>query len=138
MPTPVTVTMPCPREKASRLFINVDGATATYRCAGCEWTYTVGTQAPTGTTNATATAGVSTSLGVASGGASFTSGMFLAVGTGTAAEVVQVVGTATATVIPVPGGFVRTHNSGTTFGQLLLTPQQTATDKVPSAPGWGF
>src|SRR5215475_1177311 len=129
----------CPRCKTLRLFVNESQSGTGYFCAGCEWDFTIGTQAPTGTTNAAITAGVSVTLSVASGGASFTNGMLLMVDGGTTAEVVQVVGSATGTSIPVPGGFSLNHGSAAPFGQLLLTPQNlTAGNRVPNNPPWGF
>jgi len=112
----------------------------TARCSGCEWTFSLSTQSPTGTTNAAITAGVSTALSVASGGASFTSGMYLLVDTGQNAEVVKVSGTPTGTSVPVPGGFVRSHNSAVTFGQLLISSTYSGAgqEQVPAAAPYGF
>jgi hypothetical protein len=129
---------PCPRCKIQRLFNNVSQGSTLYSCNGCEWRFNIGTQAPTGTTNAAITAGVNTTISVASGGASFTNLMYLMVDGGTSAEVVRVVGTATGTSIPVPGGFAQSHNSGASFGQLLLTPASVTAQRVPANPGWGF
>lgn len=113
----------CPRCWFLRLFVNMSQGGVTYKCSGCDWTFTFGTQAPTGTTNAVITAGTSTAIPVASGGASFTNGMVLLLDTGSNAEVVTVVGTPTATSIPVPlASFTKNHSSAATFGQLLLTP----------------
>lgn len=125
---PAGVVARCPRCWALRSFSNVSGGGITYRCGGCEWTFTFGTQAPTGTTNAVLTAGGGT-ISVASGGASFTNGMILLLDTGTNAEVVTVNGSATGTSIPVAGGqtgqtrggLLRGHSSGVTFGQLLVS-----------------
>jgi hypothetical protein len=138
MPVPVIGQATCPRCKTRRSFLNTDGSTPLYRCAGCEWLFTLGTQAPTGTTNAAITAGVTTALPVASGGTSFTNGMFVLVDTGTAEELVQVTGVPTGTSVPVLGGFARNHNSGAAIGQVLLTPATTTAERVPSAPAWGF
>ena len=137
----------CPRCKAMRMFADVSGGGTLYRCGGCEWTFTLGTQAPTGTTNAAASQG-GNAISVASGGASFTNGMFILMDTGTSTELLVVNGSATGTSIPVAGqwagesqgGFGKAHNSGATFGQLLLSSTYGATgqEAVPSAPGWGF
>src|SRR5260221_12574950 len=102
---PAAQALTCPRCKVLRKFVNVDTATL-YRCGGCEWYFTLGTQAPAGTDTATLAAG-GTALTVASGGASFTNGMLLLFYTGVNAEVLRVTSTATATNIPV-----RTANRG--------------------------
>jgi hypothetical protein len=109
------------------------------RCSGCEWTFSFTTQSPTGTTNAAITAGSSTAISVASGGASFTNGMKLLLDTGQNAEVVTVTGTPTATSIPVPR-FVRSHNSAVTFGQLLISSTYSGAgqEQVPAAAPYGF
>lgn len=143
---PADVTITCPRCKALRTFIDVNGATQ-YRCSGCEWLFTLTTIAPTGTTNAARAPGTAT-LPVASGGASFTNGMSLLVDNGTSAEVVQVNGVPTGTSVPVAGqwtgetrdGLAKNHNSGITFGQLALTPAAggVGQEAVPANPGWGF
>jgi hypothetical protein len=143
---PSDVTITCPRCKVLRTFIDINGATL-YRCAGCEWQFTLTTVAPTGTTNASRAPGTAT-LPVASGGASFTNGMTLLVDTGTSAEVVQVNGTPTGTSVPVAGqwtgetrdGLAKNHNSGATFGQLSLTPTLGSVGEtgVPANPSWGF
>jgi hypothetical protein len=135
MGSPATYTLYCPRCLASRLFFNIDGASFTYRCGGCEWAFLLGTQSPTDTTNAAITAGSSTALSVASGGASFTSGMLILVDTGSGAEVVTS-GTGTGTSIPVPGGFVKNHLSGVAIGQLLLSPAQSAVDADTPVSAW--
>jgi hypothetical protein len=128
----------CPRCKALRPFTSIDGGTG-YNCAGCEWYFTFGTQAPTGTTNAAITAGTNTTLSVASGGASFTNGMFLWCDTGLNTELVKVTGSPTGTSIPIPAGFIKNHLTAMAFGQLLITPTyQAAGERVPNAPGWGF
>jgi hypothetical protein len=116
--TPAAYLLPCPRCHFTRRFPMSDNITG--RCSGCEWTFSLGTQSPTGTTNAAITAGVSTAIPVASGGASFTNGMYLLLDTGQAAEVVRVTGSPTGTSVPVPV-FVRNHNSAVTFGQLLIS-----------------
>lgn len=136
---PVTTTVVCPREKVVRLFRAVDGQ-ALYACTACEWTFTLGTQSPTGTINAAATAGSTSALGVASGGASFTNGMYVLVDTATGIEVVQVSGTPTGTSIPLKGAVAKSHNSGAAIGQLLVTPasHNAGQDAVPNPPGWGF
>lgn len=130
----------CPRCKILRMFKNISQGAQFYSCNGCEWPFTITTQAPTGVTNAVITAGVSTTISVASGGASFTNGMVLMVDGGTSAEVVTVVGTPTGTSIPVPGGFVQNHSSASSFGQLLIVPTLLGTglERVPANPGYGF
>jgi hypothetical protein len=116
--------------------VNVDGG-INFFCAGCEWRWVMSTQAPTGALNAGVAVGA-VALPVASGGASFTTGMVLLVDTGTSAEVVTVPSPGgTGTSIPVPP-LAKAHLSAATFGQLLLTPAFTAVDRVPAAPGWGF
>jgi hypothetical protein len=133
--------MICPRCKALRPFVNISAGGTQYRCGGCEWTYTLSTQAPTGTTSAAITTPATTlALTVASGGASFVNGMYLLVDVGSSAEVVQVNGTPTGTSIPVPSGFAKTHSSGAAIGQALATPTfgGVGEDAVVGAPGWGF
>lgn len=134
---PAAVQLTCPREKVVRLFINVDGGTQ-FRCNGCEWYWSLGTKAPTGTTNAARAVGTTT-IPVASGGASFTSGMLILVDTASNAEVVTATATGSATSIPVTA-FIKAHNSAVAIGQLNITPTLTGVglDAVPSAPGWGF
>jgi hypothetical protein len=134
---PASVTVTCPREKTLRLFDNLDGG-VTHRCTGCEWQFTFATQAPTGTDTALVTAGTTVAITVASGGASFTSGMKLLFDTGANAEVVTVGPGSTGTNVPVPGGFVKSHSANATFGQLLISPSFSVADAVPAAPGWGF
>lgn len=144
---PSELFMACPRCKATRMFGDVSGGGTLYRCGGCEWSFTLGTTAPTGTSTASVAVG-GTAITVASGGASFTSGMFLLYDTGVNTELLVVNGTATGTSIPVAGqwagqtraGFAKAHNSGATFGQLSLssTYGSTGEEAVPAAPGWGF
>ncbi len=134
---PQAISLTCPRCKISRRFSNVDGGTL-FRCTGCEWYWTLGTQAPTGTTNASRSIGAAT-IPVASGGASFTSGMLILIDTGTAAEVVTATSTGSATSIPVTA-FIKAHNSGVAVGQLLVSSTYSGVgqDAVPANPGWGF
>lgn len=136
-PTPVTTTIRCPREKFPRLFLSVDGG-VTFRCSGCEWSYTMGTQAPTGTTNASRAIGAAT-IPVASGGASFTIGMVILIDTAAAAEIVTATATGSGVSVPVTP-FLKAHNSAVAFGQLLAAPtlSGTAMDAVPAAGGWGY
>jgi len=144
---PADVTITCPRCKTLRTFLDISEGGVKYICAGCEWTFTLSTIAPTGTTNASRAAGQAT-LPVASGGASFTNGMTLLVDTGVNAEVVQVNGSPTGTSVPVAGqwsgetrdGLAKTHNSGITFGQLAVSPTfgGVGQEAVPANPGWGF
>lgn len=144
---PADLYLVCPRCKIVRKLANVSGGGIQYRCGGCEWTFSLGTIAPTGTSTASVVIG-GTAITVASGGASFTNGMILLYDTGTSAEVVTVNGTATATNIPVAGqwagevrgGFAKAHASGVAFGQFALTSTFGAVgeEAVPAAPGWGF
>ena len=137
----------CPRCKVTRMFVDVSGGGVLYRCGGCEWTFTLGPVAPTGTSTASVAIG-GTTITVASGGASFTNGMFLLYDTGVNTEVLVVNGVATGTSIPIAGqwagetraGFAKAHNSGATFGQLALSSTQggVGQEAVPANPGWGF
>jgi hypothetical protein len=134
---PTTVRLTCPRCKVLRQFISVDGGVS-QRCGGCEWFFTLATQAPTGTTNAVRTAGAAT-IPVASGGASFTIGMFVLVDVGALAEVVQATATGSATSVPCTP-YLKGHASGVAIGQLLVGPTYSGVgeDAVPAAAGWGF
>jgi hypothetical protein len=130
---PANVFAPCPRCNTLRTLI---GSGTAYMCGACEWAFTASTVAPTGTgTGAVTTA--STAITVASGGAAFTSVMSLLYDTAANAEIVRVTATGSATSIPV-ARFQRAHGGGVTFGQLLLTPSQLASERVPPAAGWGF
>lgn len=136
---PVDVRLTCPRCKLlPRLFVAVDGKTL-YRCNGCEWYFTLGTQAPTGTDTATLAVG-GTAITVASGGASFTSGMLILFDTGTNTEVLTVAAGATGTNIPLSTPAIKAHLANATFGQLLIssTLGGVGQDQVPANPGWGF
>jgi hypothetical protein len=116
----------------------IDGGTL-IRCSACEWPHSIGTQAPTGTASAILAAG-GTAITVASGGASFTSGMVLAYDTGLATEILTCAGGSTATNIPVSAA-VKGHLSAVTFGQLNLTltlAGQFGLEQVPPNPGYGF
>lgn len=138
---PVSAMIICPRCKALRSFVNVSAGGVTYRCGGCEWTFSFTAVAPTGTSNAAIVTPLTTfAISVASGGASFTSGMKLLYDTGVSAEVVTVTATGTATNIPVAGGFSKTHLTAVTFGQLAIvsTYAGAGQEAVPNAPGWGF
>jgi hypothetical protein len=135
---PTTLRLTCPRCRTLRMFVAIDGV-VTYRCSACEWYYVLSAVAPTGTSNAALAAG-GTAIGVASGGASFTSGMLLLIDTGTASEVVTVNGSATGTSIPVTAA-VRAHLSGFTFGQLAVAPRDSGIgvgNAVIPAPPWGY
>jgi len=135
---PTAVRLTCPRCRTLRLFTAVDGAT-TFRCAACEWYYTLSAVAPTGTSSATLVAG-GTAITVASGGASFTAGMLLLYDTGQNTEVLSVTANGSATSIPVSAA-ARGHASAVTFGQLAVSPRDTAYgggDAVIPNPGWGF
>jgi hypothetical protein len=144
---PADVTITCPRCKVLRTFLDVSEGGVQYRCAGCEWTFTLTTTAPTGTSTAAVSKG-GTTITVASGGASFTNGMTLLYDTGVNAEVVLVNGAATGTSIPIAGqwtgetrdGWAKAHGSGATFGQLAVssTFAGAGQEAVPANPGWGF
>lgn len=143
---PADVTITCPRCKTLRSFVDISGGVL-YLCSGCEWQFTLSTIAPTGVTNASRAPGTAT-IPVASGGASFTSGMTILIDTGVNAEVVQATATGSATSIPIGGqwagevrdGFAKNHNSGVAFGQLAVTPTYggVGQEAVPANPGWGF
>ncbi|HYK70436.1 MAG TPA: hypothetical protein VEV45_21000 [Streptosporangiaceae bacterium] len=135
---PQAIQMSCPRCRALRKFVAIDGG-ALYRCGGCEWQWSFGTQAPTGTATAVLNAG-GTAITVASGGASFTNGMLLAYDTGQLLEILTVNGSATATNIPVTPAS-RSHLSAVTFGQLLVSQSFTGFGvdgvTIPNPP-YGF
>lgn len=135
---PATVRLTCPREKVVRLFVGVSAGSTQYRCMGCEWFWTLGTQAPTGTSNALISIG-GTAISVASGGASFTNGMVLLIDTTTSAEVVTVNGSATGVSIPITA-VIKAHATSMSFGQLLATPSYNGfdMDAVPNPGGWGY
>lgn len=116
---PAVVLLTCPRCHFPREFINIDGGTA-FRCQGCEWPFTLSAIAPAGTATAALALG-GTAITVASGGASFTSGMLLLYDTGTSAEVLRVTATGSATSIPVTAA-IKAHLTGATFGQLQVAP----------------
>ena len=88
---PASVTLTCPRCWTLRSFDGIDGQ-LNYLCSGCEWLFTLGTKSPSGTINAATAAGAA-AMSVASGAASYTAGMKVLVGVGTAAEVATVGGT---------------------------------------------
>lgn len=140
----------CPRCKLiPRNFYALDGQTLV-RCSGCEWYFTLGTQAPTGTSNGAITAGVTTAIPVASGGASFTLGMILFADAGTLTEVLIVQSGGSGTSVPVAqytwesgsvgsvAGFSKSHLTAMAFGQLALTPTVATVDHVTPVGGWGF
>jgi|SRR6516162_7467018 len=135
---PTTLRLTCPRCRCLRMFVAIDGV-VTYRCSACEWYYRLSPVAPTGTASAGLAAG-GTAITVASGGASFTSGMLLLIDTGTASEVVTATATGSATSIPVTAA-VRAHLSGFTFGQLSIAPRDSGFGvggAVIPAPSWGY
>jgi hypothetical protein len=152
MPSPTVCASPtefwvtCPRCRVPRKFVCLDGQTLS-RCGGCEWYFTFGTQSPTGTSNGAITAGVTTAIPVASGGASFTTGMVLWLDTATATEIAVVQSGGSGTSIPcaygtgtggIAAGFAKSHLTAMAFGQLLISPTVLTADRVPNAPGWGF
>ena len=112
---PQAVLLPCPRCRTTRRFLAIDGAT-TFRCAGCEWFYTLSAVAPTGAATATLPAG-GTAITVASGGASFTAGMLILYDTGQLTEILTVTATGTALSIPVSAA-VRGHASAAPGGTV--------------------
>jgi hypothetical protein len=134
---PTQVFLTCPRCKSARTLVAVDGQLL-FHCGGCEWFLTASTQAPTATTNASRAIGATT-IPMASGGASFTSGMLILVDTGTNAEVVTATSTGSGTSVPVTP-YIKAHNSAIAVGQLLLGPTYSGIGEqaVPVAPGWGF
>ena len=135
---PAAIRLSCPRCRALRSFVAIDGA-ALYRCSACELPYTLATQAPTGTSSAILAAG-GTAITVASGGASFTAGMILLYDTGQLTEVLTVNGAATGTSIPVTAA-VRGHATAAPFGQLAIATSYSGygieQQPIP-APPWGF
>lgn len=135
---PAAIRLSCPRCRALRAFVAIDGA-ALFRCSACELLYSLATQAPTGTSSAILAAG-GTAITVASGGASFTSGMILLYDTGQLTEVLTVNGAATGTSIPVTAA-VRGHATSAPFGQLAIAPTYSGygVEQQPiPAPAWGF
>lgn len=135
---PQAIRLTCPRCRILRPFTAIDGATG-FRCAGCEWLYTLAPIAPTGTSNGALAAG-GTAVSVVSGGAAFTSGMQLLYDTGQLTEVLTVNGAATGTSIPVTPA-TRSHLTAATFGQLSLAPAYAGIgvgDAVIPPPGWGY
>jgi hypothetical protein len=135
---PQAMYLSCPRCRTRRRFNAIDGGYS-FRCAGCEWYYTLSVAAPTGTASAVLAAG-GTAVTVASGGASFTNGMLLLYDVGQLSEVLTVNGVATATSIPVAAA-ARGHLTGVTFGQLAIAPTYGGIgvgDAVIPAPAWGF
>lgn len=127
---PVATFLTCPRCKITRSFVNIDGGTL-FRCAGCEWPFTLSAVAPTGTSTAPLSI-TGTAVTVASGGASFTTGMLVLYDTGTSAEVLKVTATGSATSIPVTAA-TKAHLTGATFGQLAISPTLSGVgeDQVP-------
>lgn len=113
--TPVAASLLCPRCKFTGLFVNIDGG-LTYRCARCEWIFTLSAVAPTGTSTAGLAAG-GLAITVASGGASFTAGMVLLFDPAVAvnAEPLTVTATGSTTNIPVTAA-TKAHNSGASQG----------------------
>jgi hypothetical protein len=134
---PAEIILTCPRCKTLRALVNVNGGT-TFRCAGCEWFLSLSTQAPTGTTNASRAIGAAT-IPVASGGASFTSGMQILIDTGANSEVVTATSTGSGTSIPVTP-FIKAHNSAVAIGQLKIGPTTAGVgeNQVPNVGSWGI
>jgi hypothetical protein len=125
---------PCPKCKTLRSFVNVDGG-LTYRCAGCEWFWSLTAGSPAGTATAPLAQG-GTAVTVASGGAAFTSGMRVLYDSGTSAEVLNVDPGATGTSVPVSAA-VKAHLTAATFGKLVLAPTLGGVGQqaVPQLPG---
>jgi hypothetical protein len=109
----------------------------TGRCSGCEWTFSLTTQAPTGTATAALASG-GTAITVAGGGASFTNGTRLLFDTAQNAEVLTVNGTSGATNIPVKAA-IRAHSINATFGQLSIASTYSGVGQaaVPPTGSWG-
>jgi hypothetical protein len=131
---PLAVRLSCPKCKTLRSFVNADGG-VTFRCSGCEWFWSLTAGSPSGTATAPLAQG-GTAITVASGGASFTSGMQVLYDTGASAEVLTVGPGATGTSVPVSAA-VKAHLTGATFGKLVLTPTLNGAGQqaVPQLPG---
>ena len=135
---PAAVRLTCPRCRTLRALVAIDGATRFF-CAGCELPYTLGTQAPAGTSSATLAAG-GTAITVASGGASFTAGMLLLFDAGQLTEVLSVTATGSATSIPVTAA-AKSHATAAAFGQLSVGVSYAGygVEPVPlPSPPWGY
>jgi hypothetical protein len=133
---PAAYFLACPRCHFTRSFMMLDNVTG--RCSGCEWTFSLAAQSPTGTGTAVLNAG-GTAITVVSGGVSFTNGMRLLYDTAQNAEVLTVNGSASATNIPVTAA-VRGHSASVTFGQLLISSTYSGLGQaqVPAAAPYGF
>jgi hypothetical protein len=131
-----TQVLSCPRCGTTRILTTVDG-TVTHFCGGCEWTFTLGTTSPTGTLSGSHNAGMN-HLTLASGGASFTNGMFMLIDSGTTLETNWVNGTATGTNVPLAVPLSKQHGNGTTFAQLAVMPKFSGVQAVPARGNWGF
>jgi hypothetical protein len=125
---PVNLSLVCPRCLVTRTFLNLTGTQV--KCTGCEYNCTLTTTAPTGTATALLAAG-GTAITVASGGASFTSGMKILYDTGGVSEIL-VSGVGTSTSIPVSAA-LSPHSNGATFGQLAFA----LTNGAVVAAGYG-
>jgi hypothetical protein len=95
----------------------------------------IGSGAPTWTWALPVTNGaltlLSTALPIAAWGTSFTLGQFLMIDTGINSEVVQVLGTPTATSIPVGAGIAATHLTAVPIGICTPIPTYPSVQAVP-------
>jgi len=123
-----------PECKTLRSFVNVDGG-QTYRCAECEWFWSLTAGSPAGTATAPLAQG-GTAVTVTSGGAAFTSGMQVLYDSGTSAEVLNVGPGATGMSVPVSAA-VKAHTAGATFGKLVTSSTLGGVGQlaVPQLPG---
>jgi hypothetical protein len=134
---PVNLNLVCPRCLVTRMFLNFTGTLV--QCSACNYNCTLTTQAPTGTATAPLAAG-GTAITVASGGASFTTGMQVLYDVGGIAEILTVGAGATGTNIPVSAA-LNAHLTAATFGQLSFALAYGATvaagygtEQVQAAP----
>lgn len=106
----------------------------TYSVAGT-WTWLL-------PTNSGSVAAGAVAIPIAAGGASFVAGEQLYFSDGASSEIVTVGSGSSANSVAVAGsGFANAHNSGKSFGDLVLTPAYSnpgVGGAVPAAPGWGF
>lgn len=155
---PTSFLQVCPRCKALRLWVNVNGGT-TYRCGGCEWSWTlqtptIGTPAVPATTVAqnnttgtvvsvTITGGTLTSVKVNTVQVGTTAGTYL-VPVGGNISITYSVAPAWAWALPVTSGSAAQGTSalpvasgGTNFtaGQVLMVDTGTSTEVATVAAG---
>jgi hypothetical protein len=130
---PSRVTATCPRCRARRVFGST-GQGLDYQCGGCEWSFAFGAGTGPVNTNAAITAGTTTALPFASGGAAFSPvGNVLFISDGASSEIVVVSGTATGTSVPV-SGFAFSHNSGVGVTVAVAAPQFSSVQSVLQNP----